>query len=108
MTLNWLRSTGQQASHDPVVVDADGHPLHTYDDIVLLHDVQTDSVPEELQFFRGTIPAGTTGTIIIIDPASDEASVHLEFNIDHKLAFAHIANNRVRLHRHREEKLSHA
>ncbi|HWY62549.1 MAG TPA: hypothetical protein VNW15_11665 [Rhizomicrobium sp.] len=107
MILDWLKPKKIQ-TEDTTTFDADGELLRTYDDVTLLQEVPTDSIPEELRFFRGTIPAGTIGTIIIIDINSSEALVHLEFNIDHQLAFAHATGNHVRLHRRREEKLKHA
>ena len=107
MILDWFRSRKNRTNEDPTVRDANGNVLHTYDDVVLLRELQTDT-PDELSFYRGTISAGTIGTIIIIENETQEMPVHLEFNIDHKLAFSHTAQICVRLHRRREEKLKHA
>ena len=88
-------------------LDIDGNVLREIDDVVLLADVETDTHEEGAQFFRGTIPSGSVGTITVLAPSGD-LSVDLEFSLAGKMAFAHARPRNLRLHRGREEKLPNA
>jgi hypothetical protein len=105
MILSWLIPKKFSAPVEYTVCDVDGVILHEIDDVILLKDAQTDTAPEELSFFGGGIPAHSVGTIINIYPHLDEILINLEFNVNQRLAFAHLAGSQVRLHRRREEKL---
>jgi hypothetical protein len=109
MIFHWLKSKSDARAIEPTTVDTDGHVLREIDDVILLREVNTDpTIPEELRFFRGVIPEGAIGTIIIIHKGASGIEMQLEFNVDGKMSFAYVSEGDVRLHRRREEKLKHA
>ena len=107
MILNWFKSKKSFIRAEPTALDSEGEMLREIDDVMLIRDIETDTVPEELQFFRGTIPENSVATVITIETVS-ENPIGLEFNLAGKLAFAHTTGSNLRLHMRREEKLKHA